>query len=71
MYTSSPTSYKDLERHAYMKDDRKSTIPHEWKTINRGYLLFLGEYQIYIIECVENISNFTSASMRTHNLPSC
>ena len=29
--------------------------------INRGYLLFCGEYQIYFIECVENISNFTSA----------
>ena len=31
------------------------------KYIYRGYLLFfLGEYQIYFIECVENISNFTS-----------
>ena len=29
--------------------------------INRGYLLFLGEYQIYCIECVENIKIFTSA----------
>ena len=29
--------------------------------IYRGYLLVLGEYQIYFIECVENISNFTSA----------
>ena len=29
--------------------------------INRGYLLFSGKYQIYFIECVENISNFTSA----------
>ena len=28
--------------------------------INRGYILFLGEYQIYFIECVENISNFKS-----------
>ena len=29
--------------------------------IYRGCLLFLSEYQIYFIECVENISNFTSA----------
>ena len=29
--------------------------------IYRGNLLFLGEYQMYFIECVENISNFTSA----------
>ena len=29
--------------------------------IYRGYLLFRGEYQIYFIECVEIISNFTSA----------
>ena len=28
---------------------------------HRGYLLFFGEYQIYFIECVENIRNFTSA----------
>ena len=28
---------------------------------NRGYLLFLGEYQIYFIECVENIRIFMSA----------
>ena len=27
----------------------------------RGYLLFLGEYQICFIECDENISKFTSA----------
>ena len=27
----------------------------------RGYLLFWGEYQIFFIECLENISNFTSA----------
>ena len=27
----------------------------------RGYLLFFGEYQIYFIECVEIIRNFTSA----------
>ena len=27
----------------------------------RGYLLFLGEYQIYFIGCVENSSIFTSA----------
>ena len=32
-----------------------------YSLIYRGYLLFLGEYQIYFIECVENISNFTSA----------
>ena len=32
--------------------------------IYKGYLgltFFLGEYQIYFIECVENISIFTSA----------
>ena len=29
--------------------------------IYRGYLLFWGEYQIYFIECVENIRIFTSA----------
>ena len=29
--------------------------------VNGGYLLFLGEYQIYFIECVENISNLTNA----------
>ena len=29
--------------------------------INRGYLLFLGEYRIYFIECVENIRIFMSA----------
>ena len=29
--------------------------------IHRGYFTFSGEYQIYFIECVENISNFTSA----------
>ena len=29
--------------------------------IYRGYLLFLGEYQIYFIECVENIRIFTSS----------
>ena len=29
--------------------------------INRGYLLFRGEYQIYFIECVENIRIFMSA----------
>ena len=29
--------------------------------IYRGYLLFLGEYQIYFIEYVENISYSTSA----------
>ena len=28
----------------------------------RGYLLFLGEYQIYFIECVENISIFRVSS---------
>ena len=33
---------------------------HAWQ-INRGYLLFLGEYQIYFIECVENIRIFRSA----------
>ena len=27
----------------------------------RGYLIFWGEYQIYFIECDENISKFTSA----------
>ena len=29
--------------------------------IHRGYLLFGGEYQIYFIECGENISKLTSA----------
>ena len=29
--------------------------------INRGYLLLFGEYQIYFIECVENIIFFTTA----------
>ena len=29
--------------------------------IHRGYLLFFGEYQIYFIDCVENIRHFTSA----------
>ena len=29
--------------------------------IHRGYLLFGGEYQIYFIECVVNISIFMSA----------
>ena len=28
---------------------------------HRGYLLFLGEYQIFFIECDENISKFMSA----------
>ena len=37
------------------------TMEHTAKVIDRGYLLFLGEYQIYFIECVENIRNFTSA----------
>ena len=27
---------------------------------DRGYLFFWSEYQIYFIECVENISIFTS-----------
>ena len=31
------------------------------KEINRGYLLFWGEHQIYFIECVENIRIFMSA----------
>ena len=34
-------------------------ISLEISLINRG--IVLGEYQIYFIECVENISNFTSA----------
>ena len=29
--------------------------------LHRGYLLFRYEYQIYFIECIENISIFTSA----------
>ena len=35
----------------------------QWAThrLKRGYLLFGGEYQIYFIEYVENLSNFTSA----------
>ena len=37
--------------------------------INRGYLLFLGEYQIYFIECVEKISNFTSAYKKNKKNP--
>ena len=28
--------------------------------INRGYLLLIGEYQIYFIECVENSRIFTA-----------
>ena len=40
------------------KQSRFATVK---KKINRGYLLFLGEYQIYFIECDENISKFTSA----------
>ena len=35
-------------------------FPPFWK-IYRGYLLFWGEYQIYFIECFENIRIFTSA----------
>ena len=31
------------------------------KILYRGYLLFGGEYQIYFIECVENIRIFMSA----------
>ena len=31
------------------------------KETYRGFLLFLGEYQIYFIKCVENISYFLSA----------
>ena len=37
----------------------------------RGYLLFWGEYQIYIIECVENISNFMSALFRYRYFIEC
>ena len=37
------------------------TPSHGLHMINRRYVLFLGEYQIYFTECVENISTFTSA----------
>ena len=37
------------------KKRKKKLVKH------RGHLPFSGEYQIYFIECVENISNFTSA----------
>ena len=39
------------------------TLTAGWKQtfINRGYLPFWGEYQIYIIKCFKNIRIFTSA----------
>ena len=43
------------------KRRNKTFIRNKKEDINRGYLPFWGEYQIYLIECVENISNFTSA----------
>ena len=43
------------------RDNRSRDNESRLTSIHRGYLLFLGEYQIYFIECVENISDFTSA----------
>ena len=39
--------------------EKRDEFYYIWK-LYRGYLLFLGEYQIYFIECVEKISSFTS-----------
>ena len=40
---------------------RRRLITSKGLQIYTGYLLFWGEYQIYFIECVENIRIFTSA----------
>ena len=50
--------------HVGSNDFYETTSSHEKlrrHMINTGYLHFWGEYRNYFIDCVENISSFTSA----------
>ena len=54
------------------KRRNKTFIRNKKEDLNRGYLLFSGEYQIYFFECVENIGNFTNTYKNSlYFSPSC